>query len=344
MRRRRELLLMRTAGAAPAWQVSSETTPGFDALVEAIEPRGLRRGRVTTLQVNVGKLCNMACHHCHVDAGPKRRESMPRDVAERVIELLARNPAVDTLDLTGGAPELNPNFRWLVAAGRRLGRHVVDRCNLTVLSEPGQEDLAEFLAANQAHVVASLPCYGEENVDKQRGGGTFAKSIRALRGLNQRGYGNDAALRLDLVYNPVGAFLPPPQSDLESRYKGELQERFGLQFNRLLTITNMPIERFAVWLQKTGQLEAYMSLLVNHFNPATVAGLMCRSLVSIGWDGRVYDCDFNQMLDVPIGAPQVRTVWDLASLDSLTDTTVATGSHCFGCTAGAGSSCAGALQ
>jgi len=338
------LLLMRTTGAEPAWQLSSETTPGFDALVETIEPRGFRRGRVTTLQVNVGKLCNMACHHCHVDAGPKRRESMPRDVAERVIELLALNPAVETLDLTGGAPELNPNFRWLVAAGRRLGRHVVDRCNLTVLSERDQEDLAEFLAANGVHVVASLPCYGEENVDKQRGSGTFAKSIRALRELNDLGYGSDAALRLDLVYNPVGAFLPPPQSDLESRYKSELQERFELQFNRPLTITNMPIERFAAWLKNTGQLEAYMSLLVNHFNPATVAGLMCRSLVSIGWDGRVYDCDFNQMLEVPIGAPHVRTVWDLASLGSLTDAIVATGSHCFGCTAGAGSSCAGALQ
>jgi radical SAM/Cys-rich protein len=335
---------MRTAGAEPAWTLDSETTPGFDEVVGTVQPQGFRRGRVTTLQVNVGKLCNMACHHCHVDAGPKRKESMQRDVAERVIELLALNPAIETLDLTGGAPELNPNFRWLVAEARRLGRHVIDRCNLTVLYERDQEDLAEFLAANGIHVVASLPCYGEENVDKQRGGGTFAKSIRALRALNDLGYGSDADLCLDLVYNPVGAFLPPPQSSLESRYKDELQERFGLQFNRLLTITNMPIERFAAWLKKTGQLEAYMSLLVNHFNPATLAGLMCRSLVSIGWDGRVYDCDFNQMLEVPIGAPDIRTVWDLANLDSLTDATVATGPHCFGCTAGAGSSCSGILQ
>lgn len=334
---------MRGAGAAPAWRLDQATTPSFEEMVGAVELRGLRRDRVTALQVNVGKLCNMACHHCHVDAGPKRTEIMPREVAERVIELLTSSPTVETLDLTGGAPELNPSFRWMVSEARRLGRHVIDRCNLTVLYERDQEDLADFLAANRVHVIASLPCYGEENVDKQRGNGAFQKSIRALRQLNALGYG-ESGLQLDLVYNPVGGFLPPEQSGLEARYKNELQRHFGVRFDRLLAITNMPIKRFAAWLEKAGQLEAYMSLLVNHFNPATVAGLMCRSLVSIGWDGRVYDCDFNQMLDVPIGAPRIRTVWDLANLDVLTNATVATGAHCFGCTAGSGSSCSGALQ
>ncbi|MBI4514977.1 MAG: arsenosugar biosynthesis radical SAM protein ArsS [Deltaproteobacteria bacterium] len=312
-------------------------------MVGTVAPRGLRRGHVTALQVNVGKLCNMACHHCHVDAGPKRTEIMPREVAERVAELLALSPAVETLDLTGGAPELNPSFRWMVSEARRLGRHVIDRCNLTVLYERDQEDLADFLAASEVHVIASLPCYGKENVDKQRGDGAFQKSIRALRQLNALGYG-ESGLQLDLVYNPIGGFLPPAQSGLEVRYRDELQRHFGVRFDRLLTITNMPIKRFGAWLEKAGQLEAYMSLLVNHFNPATVAGLMCRSLVSIGWDGRVYDCDFNQMLDVPIGAPRIRTVCDLANLDALTDAKVATGAHCFGCTAGAGSSCSGAMQ
>jgi radical SAM/Cys-rich protein len=233
----------------------------------------------------------------------------------------------------------------MVREARRHDRRVIDRCNLTVLFEPDQEDLADFLAANGVHVVASLPCYGEENVDQQRGSGAFAKSIRALRELNALGYGaGDPSLPLDLVYNPVGAFLPPPQADLEARYRDELQQRLGLQFDRLLTITNMPIKRFAAWLEKTGQLEAYVSLLVNHFNPATVAGLMCRSLLSIGWAGSVDACDFNQMLDVPIGVRSIRTVWDTDDLDSLTGAKVATGPHCFGCTAGAGSSCSGALQ
>lgn len=323
----------------------------FERRVASLESRGLRRGRVTTLQVNVGKLCNMACHHCHVDAGPKRTEIMPRATAERAIELLAANPEVDTLDLTGGAPELNPSFRWMVSEARRLGRQVIDRCNLSVLHEPGQEDLAEFLAASAVRVVASLPCYGEENVDKQRGGGAFEKSIRALRRLNALGYGVDDSGRsgqsgftLDLVYNPVGAFLPPEQAGLEQRYKEELQRQFGVRFDRLLTITNMPIKRFATWLAKTGELDAYMSLLVNHFNPATVPQLMCRSLISVGWDGRVYDCDFNQMLDLPMGAASVRTIWDLDVLGSLEGAAVATGPHCFGCTAGSGSSCTGALR
>lgn len=305
----------------------------------------MRRSAVTTLQVNLGKLCNMACQHCHVDAGPKRTEIMPRAVAERVVELLADHRGVGTLDLTGGAPELNPNFRWLVSEARRLDRTVIDRCNLSVLFEPGQEDLDEFLAAHRVVMVASLPCYGEENVDRQRGGGAFATSIEAIRRLNRLGYGDgDSGLRLDLVYNPVGAFLPPEQSALEARYKEELACRFNLRFDRLLTITNMPIQRFASWLQKTGQRDAYTDLLINHFNPATLPGLMCRSLLSIGWDGAVYDCDFNQMLELPVRGGPKTTIWDLHDLSGLAGAAIVTADHCFGCTAGAGSSCSGALQ
>jgi radical SAM/Cys-rich protein len=250
------------------------------------------------------------------------------------------------MDVTGGAPELNGNFRRLVSEVRRLGRGVIDRCNLTVLFEPGQEDLAEFLATHGVAVVASLPCYTADNVERQRGHGVFDKSIRALQRLNALGYGRGGGLRLDLVYNPVGAFLPPAGAELESRYRDELGHAFGITFDRLLTITNMPIKRFAEMLARDGATDAYQSLLVNHFNPDTVGGLMCRSLVSVGWDGRLYDCDFNQMLELPLadrrrGAPQ--TVWDVERLDAVAGMPIATASHCFGCTAGAGSSCGGAL-
>lgn len=302
------------------------------------------RGPARTLQVNLGKLCNMACLHCHVEAGPARTEVMSRDVAERVIELLRKNPQITVLDLTGGAPELNPNFRWLVVEARRLGRRVIDRSNLTVLFEPHQEELPEFLASQQVEIVASLPCYGPENVEKQRGRGVFAKSIRALQVLNALGYGRPGApLKLSLVYNPVGASLPPEQATLEARYKQELEGSFGVVFNDLLTITNMPISRFAHALERDGKLEEYMTLLVHSFNPSTLPELMCRSLVSVGWDGRLFDCDFNQMLELPLGAG-ARTIWDVDSLVDLTDAPVATASHCFGCTAGHGSSCGGALQ
>lgn len=313
---------------------------------QALQDRGLgkiTRTPVRTLQVNVGKRCNMACHHCHVEAGPKRTEIMPREVAARVVELIEANPGIETIDLTGGAPELNPSFRWLVAEARRLGREVIDRCNLTIFFEPGTDGLANFLAAEQVHVIASLPCYQAENVEKQRGGGAFDKSIEALKKLNALGYGRGASpLQLDLVYNPVGASLPPAQERLEAKYKEELGRLFGIEFNRLLTITNMPIKRFAHLLERTGQYEAYMDLLVNHFNPRTVPGVMCRSLLSVGWDGRLYDCDFNQMLEIEVGAG-ARTIWDLRSLDELVGCEVVTGIHCFGCTAGAGSSCRGRL-
>src|SRR5262245_21737099 len=322
--------------------MSSQVDFGATLLAHAVGP--LRRTSIATLQVNVGKHCNQACHHCHVDAGPKRTEVMSDATAARVLEVLARNPRIGLLDVTGGAPELGPCFREMVRSARRLDRRVIDRCNLTVLLEPGQEDLALFLAAQRVEVVASLPCYSAENVDAQRGAGVFEKSIAALRTLNALGYGRpESPLRLDLVYNPVGAFLPPPQERLESDYRAQLGERFGITFHRLLTITNMPISRFADQLARTGEAERYMGLLVNRVNPATVPGLMCRDLVSVGYDGRLYDCDFNQMLELPIGAPRASTIWDVDDLAALDGAAVATGPHCFGCTAGAGSSCGGTI-
>ena len=315
----------------------------FAAHVEARAGAPLRRGAVTTLQLNVGKRCNQACHHCHVDAGPKRTEAIDRSVAERVLALLERNPQLEVLDVTGGAPELSEHFRSLVAGARALGRRVIDRCNLTVLFEPGQEDTAEFLAAHEVDVVASLPCYSPANVDAQRGRGVFTASVAALRRLNGLGYGvAGSRLRLDLVYNPLGPVLPPAQPELEARYRQELREGHGVEFHRLLTLANMPIERFARDLERQGRLAEYQSLLVNHFNPATVDGLMCRSLISVGYDGRLYDCDFNQMLALEIPGP-ARTIFALDDLGALDGGGIATGPHCFGCTAGAGSSCSGAI-
>jgi radical SAM/Cys-rich protein len=320
---------------------------GFAAALRHAGLAPLARDQVSTLQVNTGRLCNLACHHCHVEAGPKQTDVMRADVAERVVELIDRNPSIELLDLTGGAPEMNASFRFLVTEARGRRRRVIDRCNLTILLEPGFDDMAEFLARHQVEIVASLPCYTAGNVDSQRGRGVFDGSIEALRRLNGLGYGRPgSALRLDLVYNPLGPSLPPPQRTLEAQYREELARLFGIEFHRLLTITNMPIRRFARTLERTGQHAAYMSLLVNHFNPATVPALRCRSLVSVGFDGRLYDCDFNQMLDIPLGAAStgVRTIWDAEALDGLAGAKIATGPHCFGCTAGAGSSCSGALS
>jgi radical SAM/Cys-rich protein len=303
----------------------------------------LLREEATTLQINVGKLCNQACQHCHVEAGPKRTESMPREIAERLLQMLCASPNIKTVDITGGAPELNPNFRRLVSCSRELGRDVIDRCNLTVLFEPGMEGLADFLSGNQVEIIASLPCYTAENVDAQRGQGVFDKSIRALHLLNERGFGMpDSSLKLNLVYNPLGATLPPDQGRLERDYRLHLREHFGVEFHRLFTLTNMPIKRFANFLERIGKREDYMALLMEHFNPATVRGLMCRSLVSVGWDGTLYDCDFNQMLEIGM-AGQRLTVWDFETFTNLTGGHIATSTHCFGCTAGAGSSCGGAL-
>jgi radical SAM/Cys-rich protein len=331
-----------------ALRVADKGTACFAHVLQAHGIDGLRRGEVTTLQLNVGRRCNQACHHCHVEAGPTRTESMGEKVVTRVMELVQADRGIRTVDITGGAPELHPAFRAMVLAFRAQGRTVVDRCNLTVFFEPGMEDLPEFLAAHGVEIVASLPCYVAENVDRQRGRGVFERSIVALRRLNAIGYARDGSgLRLNLVYNPLGASLPPPQAALEERYRVALRCEFGVEFDRLYTLTNMPIKRFATMLERTGASAAYMSLLVNHFNPATVPSLMCRSLVSVGYDGRLHDCDFNQMLEIELGAHAAGgpgTVWELDSLEALRGRAVATGDHCFACTAGSGSSCGGALR
>jgi radical SAM/Cys-rich protein len=335
-----------TSSAFPIF-AEETSTANFEATLTAHHRGPLVREETRTLQVNVGKLCNQACHHCHVDAGPKRAEIMSREVAERTMALLGRSSTVEVVDITGGAPELNPSFRWLVAEARKQERHVIDRCNLTVLFQPGMKDLAEFLADHQVEIIGSLPCYTAENVDEQRGRGVFDKSIRALRLLNGIGYGlPDSSLALNLVYNPGGASIPPPQERLEADYKMQLREHFGIEFHHLYTLTNLPIKRFADFLHLNGQYSAYMSLLVNHFNPRTVANLMCRSLVSVGWDGKLYDCDFNQMLELSmtrVPGSSGLTIWALDSFSGLAGRRIATGSHCFGCTAGAGSSCGGTL-
>jgi radical SAM/Cys-rich protein len=318
------------------------SAPSFATALAAAGLPPLRRAETTTLQVNVGLRCDLACHHCHVEAGPKRTEALDARLAARVLAVLEANPALDTLDLTGGAPELNPHFRRLVAGACALGRHVIDRCNLTVLFEPGQQGLAEFLAREGVHVIASLPCYTAANVDAQRGKRVYERSLEALRLLNALGYAAPGSgLALDLVYNPLGASLPPAQPALEAAYRSELAA-LGLRFDRLLTLTNMPIQRFARDLARRGESEAYLSLLVNHFNPDTVGALMCRSTLSVAWDGSLYDCDFNQALALPLGGAPA-SLFALDELDALTGRDVATAPHCFGCTAGAGSSCGGAL-
>ncbi|NOY06142.1 MAG: radical SAM/Cys-rich domain protein [Chlorobi bacterium] len=294
-----------------------------------------------TLQVNVGRLCNQACKHCHVDAGPARTEIMDRKTIDRILDILRDHP-IANLDITGGAPELNPHFRYLVESAKALGKHVMVRCNLTVLFEPGLEDLVEFYVRNAVEIVSSLPYFQEFETDTQRGKGVFEKSIKALRMLNDAGYGQeDSGLLIDLVYNPVGAFLPPPQESLEREFKRELDHRYGITFNRLFTITNMPISRFLHFLQRTGNYETYMEKLVSSFNPAAAEGVMCRSLISVGYDGRLYDCDFNQMLDLNLNHGAPHTILDF-DFDRIVNRRIVFGDHCFGCTAGAGSSCGGA--
>lgn len=327
----------------PAFTPDDPARPSFEAALASSGCGPLTRAPATWLQVNLGRKCNQACRHCHVDASPARTEMMAEAHIDAVINILEANPALAQLDLTGGAPELHPSFRRLVRAGRALGREVIDRCNLTILQEPGHEDLADFLAAQGVHVVSSLPCYLEDNVDKQRGKGVFDRSLAGLRTLNARGYGQGTGLVLDLVYNPVSAHLPPAQAALEADYRERLGA-LGIQFDSLLTITNMPIARYARDLRKNGELERYERLLAGAFNPTTVPGLMCRHLVSVGWDGRLHDCDFNQMLDLapPQGAP--RHLDDFGRSEDWAGRPITTRDHCFGCTAGAGSSCGGALD
>ena len=310
-----------------------------------LEQHGLALARtpLEILQVNLTARCNLACTHCHVESGPKRVEALDARGIARLIELMDTAPSLHTFDLTGGAPELHPLFRDLVRAGRARGLKVIDRCNLTVLCEPGQEDTAGFLATQGVAVVASLPCYTPENVNKQRGKGVFGQSITALQQLNALGYGQPGSgLELDLVYNPVGARLPPSQASLENDYRQRLQQDFGIAFNNLFTITNMPIKRFLHELERDGELDAYMQLLIDNFNPRAALGVMCRNLVSVGWDGGLYDCDFNQMQGIELGRART-TLWDIARLDEIDARPIAFARHCYGCAAGAGSSCGGSL-
>jgi len=331
--------------ALPVMQETINAPPGavigFDEKLAA-HGMELRAAAVDTLQVNVGKLCNQTCKHCHVDAGPKRKEIMTRETVEQVIHAV-RKFAIPTVDITGGAPELNPSFRYLIRESRKLGSNVIVRHNLTVMFEPGQEDLPQFFRKHAIDVVSSLPYFLEQQTDAQRGRGVFEKSIEALRRLNAVGYGvEDSNLVLNLVYNPVGAFLPPPQASIEADFKRELMNRYDIVFNHLYTITNMPINRFLDYLRRSGNEERYLRKLVEAFNPATVDGLMCRNLVSVDWTGRLYDCDFNQMLEVGVAPELPQTIADFDP-ERFSRRRIMTGSHCFGCTAGAGSSCGGAV-
>ena len=321
----------------------SGTRLPFDAQMDRAGLSPLRATGITIFQINVGKLCNQTCRHCHVDAGPDRVEVMSRETAEQCVTALAKTD-IPTIDITGGAPELNPNFRWLVEQARKLSRHVMDRCNLSVLLLPSQADLAEFLAHHRVEIIASLPSYQASQTDAQRGDGIFEKSLQALQLLNRLGYGRpESGLVLNLVYNPVGAFLPPKQETIERQFKTALRTKYDIAFNRLYTITNMPISRFLEFLLESGNYDQYMTRLTNAFNPAAAAEVMCRSTLSVGWDGRLYDCDFNQMLELTVdhGAPSHIRNFDPAQLHHRR---IVTRNHCYGCTAGSGSSCGGATS
>ena len=322
-------------------RVADERNHVMNRFAEKLSHHGLnlRRATLQTLQINVGRKCNQACHHCHVDAAPWRTEMMPADIARRVGEWI-REHRPPVVDITGGAPELSEHFRYFVETAREAGCHVIDRNNLTIIETEAFAWLPEYLAKHEVEVVASLPCYSAGNVDAQRGDGVFAKSISALKKLNAVGYGT--RLPLSLVYNPLGAKLPPPQAELEAEYKVELRQRFGIEFTRLFTITNQPIARFAEDLRAHGQWDAYLELLATSFNPATVEGLMCRSTISIGWLGEVFDCDFNQMLKMQMRNGKPLHLWDVTPA-RLENSEIQTGVHCLACTAGSGSSCTGAL-
>ncbi|MFB3108723.1 MAG: arsenosugar biosynthesis radical SAM (seleno)protein ArsS [Candidatus Binatia bacterium] len=318
----------------------------MQCFAEKIRQNGdsFRKRKVDVLQINMGKYCNQACLHCHVEAGPARKEMMTLDTVESVLRFLEKSD-IKKVDITGGAPELNPHFDTLVERCVQLGRHVMDRCNLTVIFEPGKGYLPDFFQKNRVELICSLPCYTEENVDQQRGKGTFAQSIRALQLLNRLGYGvTDTGLELQLVYNPVGAHLPPPQDRLERDYRKILKEEYGIVFNHLYCLTNMPITRFETFLKLRNEYHQYVELIESAFNPATLDKVMCRDLLSVGWEGSIYDCDFNQMLELPMRNQQGNPlmIWDLGAI-GLEDQSIIVGNHCYACTAGAGSSCGGSL-
>ncbi len=340
------LLRRQSALSDPAEQVrllEQDRRRPFAAALAEIGLHPLSGLALEVLQVNVGKLCNQTCRHCHVDAGPDRTEVMTRETMQHCLNAIER-AAIPTLDITGGAPELNPNFRWLVEAARTRNCHVIDRCNLTILTLPRFADMPAFLSEHKVEVIASLPCYSAENTDRQRGDGVFDQSIQALRRLNELGYGHPGSeLILSLVYNPGGPSLPPPQSKLETAYRQELAARFGIVFNRLFTITNMPISRFLEDLIEGDHYEAYMTKLRTAFNPTAATGVMCRTMLSVGWDGRLYDCDFNQMLDLECSSGVPRHIRDFDPT-AFAQRRIITGEHCYGCTAGAGSGCQGAIR
>lgn len=317
-----------------------EFLPPFDAKLDEHGQGPLRARTVSTLQVNVGKMCNQTCRHCHVDAGPHRTEIMARETVDACLRAVADH-GITNVDITGGAPELNPHFEYFVRELKRLGTHVIDRCNLTIFFVEGKQHLPEFLRDHEVEVVASLPYYLEQNTDSQRGRGVFKQSIEALQRLNALGYGREGSgLLLNLVFNPTGAYLPPPQHEMEAEYKRELEERHGIVFNSLYSITNMPISRFLDYLERSGNYDRYMNRLIGAFNPKAAENVMCRDMVSVGWDGTLYDCDFNQMLELPTDPSLPQTIFEF-DLDQLRNRPICTDTHCFGCTAGAGSSCGG---
>ena len=330
--------------ADPAQQLAilarSAPTTTFEASLAGAGLAPLRATKIDVLQINLGKVCNQTCRHCHVDAGPDRREVMKEETMGHCVRALERS-TIPTVDITGGAPEMHPRFRWLVGRARELGRHVIDRCNLTILETPSHRDLPDFFAAHGVEIVASLPHFAASSTDSQRGDGVFDTSIRALHRLNEAGYGKgDVDKRLVLVVNPVGAFLPASQASLERDWKRELDRRHGVTFDALYTITNMPISRYLEWLIESGNLQQYMDRLVAAFNPAAARGVMCLTTLSVGWDGILYDCDFNQMLDLSISGASPRRIEDFDAV-ALETRGIAVDRHCFGCTAGAGSSCGG---
>ena len=315
----------------------------FPNFMTTLSQRGLTLSRQAprVLQINTGKICNLSCVHCHVNAGPRRKEIMTRKTVDRILNWL-RETDMAVVDLTGGTPEMIPDFRYFVQSIRAMGREVIDRCNLTILNQPGYEWVADFHAEHGVHIVASMPCYSPANVNEQRGDGVFDSSIKALQALNQLGYGSDPALQLDLVYNPNGGALPPEQSALEADYKRELKTHFDIIFNQLFAITNMPIARFTSYLKRQGGYAEYMQLLLENFNPASIDGLMCRDTISVGWEGDLFDCDFNQQMNLQHGPKaEPHRLWDLELAD-WAQRPIQTGVHCYGCTAGQGSSCGGA--
>jgi radical SAM/Cys-rich protein len=313
----------------------------FSEQLKNIELFPLRPTEIEILQINLGKLCNQVCEHCHVDAGPDRTEIMTKEVLQQCLDA-ANNDTIHAVDLTGGAPEMNPHFRWFVAELSQLGKKIIVRSNLTILTYKNYLDIPQFYKENKVTVVSSMPCYTKDNVDKQRGDGVFERSIQALQRLNELGYGKEGSgLELNLVYNPVGASLPPEQAALELDYKRELKELFDIDFNQLFTITNLPISRFLDFLLKEGKHEEYMNKLVESFNPVAAKNVMCRNTISVGWDGKLFDCDFNQMLELGVASP-AQTIKDFDP-ESLINRDIILGQHCYGCTAGAGSSCQGSL-